>query len=188
MSAAAGSNSSATKPRNSTLRAALRSSRLGLHHGPSAIDMHLGSHPSGSYHRAMVPRPGKEGGSKKRAVLSGLRQRRLRRLAMLARNRRGCCRRFSAYLEEMWWKIMLCFCSFGCRFCCLQHQVGRGRAFGRGRRSDWADSGGIPVNAMAHSYNHHQHNGRNFIGIPFFSAGYAFTSRFVDTLVVQVGL
>jgi hypothetical protein len=30
-----------------------------------------------------------------------------------------------------------------------------------------------------------EHNGRNFLGIPFFTAGFAFTSRFVDTLVVQ---
>jgi len=131
-----------------------------------SVDVYLGSHPSGSYHRPKVPRPAgyvgsvaKSPGSRSMSTVtgtgtgtggSGWQPHEVR-----PKRRKNLCSWLLTCIVGYCVNITKKICGWCCN-CCAGH-----------RHIDGENSG------------------RNFLGIPFFSAGFAFTSRFVDTLVVQ---
>ena len=177
-----------------------------------SVDVNLGSHPSGAYHRPKVPRSPSEkidrtrltgfassfasrsgGGSVTGGLASSSRSggpttttttsstsRRVREFGPSTK------RRFSV----LRWCSNLCS-SFCCTsFCCFNIPKRCCRFFMTCFSCAWCACL-LPswccccLQSKERSGEVGEHNGRNFLGIPFFTAGFAFTSRFVDTLVVQ---
>ena len=121
--------------------------------------LNIGSHPSGSYHRSKIPRPpGYVPVRAKDGTPVGSQRRSSGwqpHQSQSPKPKSNICSWLIHFLVRCCVTGSKSCCAFCCKCAAHRHVEGS------------------------------EHNGRNFLGIPFFSAGFAFTSRFVDTLVVQ---